>query len=263
MRHNASAWFWFALAITLALCAFLVVPIVLSVLTGLTENAFTGVRSGFTFRWIVEVWTGYGDTVWRSLAIASACLAVTLVVGVPAAYVLATNTSRWARLIEEFIALPIAIPGLAIALGMLQVYGGVRAFRASSAFILAGHVLFSLPFMVRAVAAVLASIDLRRLEEGAASLGASFGRRFFEIIIPNAVPGILAGALTVFTLSVGEFNMTWMLHTPLTKTLPVGLADSYASLRIEISSAYTIIFFVMVIPVIVALQRFARPLRSS
>jgi hypothetical protein len=46
----------------------------------------------------------------------------------------------------------------------------------------------------------------------------------------------------VVTLSMGEFNLTWMLHTPLTKTLPVGLADSYASMRLEIGSAYTLIF---------------------
>ena len=44
----------------------------------------------------------------------------------------------------------------------------------------------------------------------------------------------------VVTLSMGEFNMTWLLHTPMTKTLPVGLADAYASLRLEVGSAYTL-----------------------
>jgi putative spermidine/putrescine transport system permease protein len=67
-------------------------------------------------------------------------------------------------------------------------------------------------------------------------------------------PGILAGALMVVTLSVGEFNLTWMLHTPTTQTLPVGLADSYASMRLEIGSAYTIVFFVMIIPLLVFMQ---------
>ena len=43
--------------------------------------------------------------------------------------------------------------------------------------------------------------------------------------------------LMVFTLSMGEFNLTWMLHTPLTRTLPVGLADSYASARIATAIA--------------------------
>ena len=68
------------------------------------------------------------------------------------------------------------------------------------------------------------------------------------------MPAILAGSLMVFTLSVGEFNLTWMLHTPLTRTLPVGLADSYASMRIEIGSAYTMVFFIVILPVLWGLQ---------
>jgi putative spermidine/putrescine transport system permease protein len=58
----------------------------------------------------------------------------------------------------------------------------------------------------------------------------------------------------VLTLSIGEFNMTLLLHTPLTQTLPVGLADAYASLRIEVGSAYTIVFFMMIVPLLIALQ---------
>ena len=94
----------------------------------------------------------------------------------------------------------------------------------------------------------------RELEEGAASLGAGFRQRFFGIIIPNCRSGILAGALMTFTLSIGEFNLTWMLHTPLTKTLPVGLADSYASMRLEVASAYTLIFFILIVPVLILMQ---------
>jgi putative spermidine/putrescine transport system permease protein len=62
----------------------------------------------------------------------------------------------------------------------------------------------------------------------------------------------------VVTLSIGEFNMTWMLHTPLTKTLPVGLADAYASMRLEIASAYTVVFLLMIIPLLILLQLVAR-----
>ena len=83
-------------------------------------------------------------------------------------------------------------------------------------------------------------------------------------MVPNALPGILAGALTVVTLSIGEFNLTWMLHTPYLKTLPVGLADSYASMRLEIASAYTLVFFVMIVPLLVAMQwASARALRIA
>jgi putative spermidine/putrescine transport system permease protein len=157
-------------------------------------------------------------------------------------------------MIEEIITLPLAIPGLAIALALLLTYGGFSDFRRSWLFIVAGHVVFTLPFMVRSVMAVLAAIDVKTLDEGAASLGAAPWRRFRDVIVPNARPGIVAGALTVVTLSLGEFNLTWMLHTPLTKTLPVGLADSYASMRLEVASAYTLVFFVMIIPLLTAMQ---------
>jgi putative spermidine/putrescine transport system permease protein len=229
------------------------------VTAGLTVNYLQGVRSGLTLRWVVEVWSLYSDTIFLSLLVAVACLGAGLMLGVPAAYVLAKRQTRWTRLVEELLVLPVAVPGLATALALILLYGGFREFRTSWIFILVGHVLFTLPFMVRSVLAVLSSIDLKTLEEGAASLGASFAQRFFGIVLPNCRSGILAGALMVVTLSIGEFNMTWMLHTPLTKTLPVGLADAYASMRLEVGSAYTIVFFFMIVPLLLLLQRFAGP----
>jgi putative spermidine/putrescine transport system permease protein len=246
--------YWLQLALTLAVCAFLVVPVGMSILAGLTENYFIGVKSGLTLRWVGEVWELYSDTIWRSIGISLACLAATLVLGVPAAYALARAQSRWTRWIEELLTLPIAVPGLATALALILLYGGWRDFRASWLFILVGHVLFTLPFMARSVLAVMLAVDLKTLEEAAASLGAGFTRRFFGVVVPNVRPGILAGSLMVVTLSMGEFNLTWMLHTPLTKTLPVGLADSYASMRLEIGSAYTLIFLFMIVPLLLAMQ---------
>ncbi|TVS00288.1 MAG: ABC transporter permease subunit [Rhodospirillales bacterium] len=235
------------------------IPVGLSVTAGLTVNFFQGVESGLTLRWVAEVWRLYEGTIYLSLLIAVSCLGVTLVLGVPMAYVLAKRRSRLTRLLEELLVMPVAVPGLAIALALLITFGGFREFRMSWAFILVGHVLFTLPFMVRAVLAVLSSIDLKGLEEGARSLGAGFFRRFFQVVLPNCKSGIVAGSLMVVTLSVGEFNLTWMLHTPLTKTLPVGLADSYASMRLEIGSAYTLVFFLMLVPLLVALQWLGGP----
>ncbi|MDH4440092.1 MAG: ABC transporter permease subunit [Rhizobium sp.] len=242
------------LIVTLLAAAFLLVPTIQSVLAGVTVNYFQGLKSGLTLKWIVEVWELYAGSIFLSIGIALACLVVTLIIGVPAAYAMARNPGRLTRALEEFISLPLAIPGLALALALLQLYGTYKGFRLSWTFILVGHVLYTLPFMVRSVMAVLAAIDLKTLEEAAASLGAGPARRFVDVVVPNALPGILAGALTVITLSIGEFNLTWMLHTPYLKTLPVGLADSYASMRLEIASAYTLIFFVMIVPLLLAMQ---------
>jgi putative spermidine/putrescine transport system permease protein len=245
------------LLFTMLVAAFLIVPAALSMLAGITLNYFRGIQSGLTLQWVVQVWELYSDTIFRSLVIALATLGVTLVVGIPAAYALHLRSDRFSRAIEEIITLPLAIPGLALALALLLTYGGFSDFRRSWLFILAGHAVFTLPFMVRSVLAVFGAIDVKTLDEGAASLGASPWRRFRDVIVPNAAPGILAGSLMVVTLSLGEFNLTWMLHTPLTKTLPVGLADSYASMRLEVASAYTLVFFVMIIPLLVAMQIFA------
>lgn len=246
------------LSFTLLVCLFMIVPVAMSVMAGLTENYFVGLESGLTLRWINEVWQLYADTIWLSIKLALACLLITILIGVPAAYGLLRSRRRWANAIEELLLLPVAVPGLATALALLLAYGSYREFRGSWLFILVGHVLFTLPFMVCAVLSVMQTAKLPQLEEAAASLGASLGasfrQRFFGVVIPNCMSGILAGALMVVTLSIGEFNITWMLHTPLTKTLPVGLADSYASMRLEIGSAYTLIFLVMVVPLLVAIQ---------
>ena len=246
--------FFIQLFFTLLVCSFLVIPVFLSVLAGVTQNFFVGIKSGFTIRWIVEVLNLYTDTIYLSLLIAITCLLLTLIIGIPAAYVLARVGGRISRIIEETIVLPVAVPGLAIALALIIIYGRFRDFRTSWYFILVGHVLYTLPFMVRSVLAVLSSFNFKEMEEGAASLGASFWTRFITIVLPNAKSGILAGSLMVFTLSIGEFNLTWMLHTPMTKTLPVGLADSYASMRLEVASAYTLIFFIMIIPLLLGMQ---------
>jgi putative spermidine/putrescine transport system permease protein len=255
--------FGLQLALTLATCAFLIAPVIMSIMAGVTRNYFIGIRSGVTLQWLAQVWHLYSQTIYLSLQIALACLAVTLVLGVPAAYVLARSRSRLTRLLEELLVLPVAVPGLATGLALILTYGDVRAFRTSWLFILVGHVLYTLPFMLRSVLAVMSSIDLRTLEEGAASLGASFRQRFFGVIVPNVRSGILAGALMVVTLSIGEFNITWMLHTPLTKTLPVGLADTYASMRLEVGSAYTIVFFIMIVPLLIAMQVMSRQRRRT
>ena len=109
--------------------------------------------------------------------------------------------------------------------------------------------------LVRSVTAVLRVEPLSQYEEASATLGASAWTTFRRVVVPVAMPGILAGALMVVTVSLGEFNISWMLQTPYTKTLPVGLADSYASMRLEVGSAYTFIFFVILVPLLTLMQK--------
>jgi len=234
---------------------FLIGPVVLSLLAGLTVNYQRGIiASGVTLAWVERVLDLYAHTIGLSVGIALATLGLALLLGVPVAYALARHPGRLARLAKEALVMPVAIPGIATGLALILAWGAVGGFRSHWTFILVGHVLFTLPFMVRSTLAVMLAVNLPTLEEAARSLGAGVAARFVTVVLPNAAPGILAGSLMVVTLSLGEFNMTLMLHTPFTMTLPVGLADSYASMRLEIGSAYTLVFLVLLIPLLVALQ---------
>ena len=251
----------FLLATTVAVAVFMLAPMALSVVAGLVNNYSRGIASGFTLRWLMEVLEVYGGTIGWSIAIAVGTVAATLLLGVPCAYALARSRSRWAGVFEELLTLPVAVPGLATALALILAYGQIAVFRQSFAFILVGHIVFTLPFMVRVVGSAFQRRELRALEEASRSLGAGFWQCLVGVLVPAVLPAIAAGCLMVFTLSVGEFNLTWMLHTPLTRTLPVGLADSYASARIEIGSAYTLVFFIVILPVLWALQHLANLLQ--
>ncbi len=257
MRNNTHTKAPFLFAVTAIVSFFMISPMLLSVMAGLVNNYSVGLKSGLTTRWFGEVWEVYGGTVGWSLALALICVVGTVLLGVPCAYALARSRSRVARIFEELLTLPVAVPGLATALALILAYGQITAFRQSFAFILVGHIVFTLPFMVRTVASAFQRHDLLALEEAARTLGATFRQRFLGILVPAVFPAIVAGSLMVFTLSVGEFNLTWMLHTPLTRTLPVGLADSYASMRLEIGSAYTLVFFIVILPVLWGLQSLA------
>lgn len=249
--------------LTIIVVLFMLTPMVLSVMAGIVNNYSQGISSGLTTRWLSQVWDQYGSTVHWSLLLALCCAFGNILIGVPCAYALARSRSRWARLFEELLILPVAVPGLATGLALIMAYGTWRDFRQSFWFILVGHMVFTLPFMVRTVAAAFQHPELSALEEAARSLGANFRKRFLGILIPAVFPAIIAGSLMVFTLSIGEFNLTWMLHTPLTRTLPVGLADSYASMRIEVGSAYTLVFFLIVLPLLSLLQYAAKVIKRK
>ncbi|MDW8444757.1 MAG: ABC transporter permease subunit [Acetobacteraceae bacterium] len=209
MRPRRGAGFAAGVAFTGLVAVFLIFPVFLSVLAGVTANYQRGVfASGVTLAWVERVLDLYAHTIGLSLGLALATLACTLVLGVPVAYALARNPGRLARLAEEALVMPVAIPGIATGLALILAWGAVGGFRTHWTFILVGHVLFTLPFMVRATLAVMLAVNLPTLEEAARSLGAGFLARFRTVVLPNAAPGILAGSLMVVTLSLGEFNMT-------------------------------------------------------
>ncbi|MFZ5556501.1 MAG: ABC transporter permease [Pseudomonadota bacterium] len=205
----------------------------------------------FTLLWYQYVWDVYGHTLLLSLKLAAASIAITVVLGVFGGYGLVRYNFPGKGLLEELIMIPLSLPGISIAVALIGTYGFIRD---SWVIILFGHLLYTLPFMLQSVTNTLRSYNFFELERAAASLGANWWQRTRYILLPNLKHAIIVGSLLVFTISLGEFNASFLLTTPVNLTLPAALYDSYTNDSFQISSAATSVFIIIVVPVLMGIQ---------
>ncbi len=184
------------------------------------------------------------------LELALGCVAVCLLVAVPAGYALARHPFPGSGLVEELVLLPLSLPGITLSMGLLAAYGELRG----PLLVLAGHLLYTIPFMLRVMTATLRSFDVGRLESAARSLGASLPQRLFLVILPNLRHAMMVGSLLVFAVSWGEFNVSFLLNRGRPQTFPAVLYDTCTNQSIQVSGAATTIFLAIVIPVVIAIQ---------
>jgi len=188
-----------------------------------------------------------------SAQLALVVLAINIAIGLPTAWALARYRFPGSSLLVSLSALPLAIPGIAVALGLILAY---PIARGGGTLLLAGHVLYTLPFFLGALIPVLNTGTLRAQEEVAKTLGASPLARFAFVTLPNIRRALIAAAIMVVTLSMGEFNVSFFLITPTDKTLPIQLYDAYITGRLEVAAGMTVWFLAFVIPASIVLERF-------
>jgi putative spermidine/putrescine transport system permease protein len=205
----------------------------------------------FTFLWYRYVFRVYGRTILFTLQLAVVSVVLTTVIGVAASYALVRYRFRGQALVEEIVLLPMSIPGIAVAIALIQAH---TTLRPTWYIILVGHLLYTMPFMIRAVTNTLRSFDFIALEQAAASLGATWSQRMRWVILPNLKHAILVGSLLVFAISLGEFNASFLLNTPINQSYPAALYDTYNLDSFQVSSAATTIFMVILFPALIALQ---------
>jgi putative spermidine/putrescine transport system permease protein len=136
--------------------------------------------------------------------------------------------------------LPLALPGIAIGLGMLRL---LQWFHDIPAFlgILAVHVVLVAPFMLAMLRASVAQLD-RALEEAAAGLGAVPRRVLWRVVLPQLGPGIAVACVIGFLMSFGEVTVTAFLTTARLQTLPVRIyAEATFSLENTVNAVSTLI----------------------
>jgi putative spermidine/putrescine transport system permease protein len=205
----------------------------------------------FTLKWYEYVFGVYGHTIMMSLKLAALSVILTIFMGVTGGYALVRYDFPGKSLLEEIILIPLSLPGISIAVALIGTYGIIRN---SWVIILLGHLLYTLPFMLQSVTNTLRSYNYFELERAASSLGASWLQRVRYILLPNLKHALVIGSLLVFTISLGEFNASFLLTTPENLTLPAALYDSYTNDSFQVSSAATSIFMLVVIPVLLGIQ---------
>jgi molybdate transport system permease protein len=182
------------------------------------------------------------EALWLSVRTTAASLAIILIVGTPAAYLLATRSFRGKAMVVTVIELPLVLPpavaGIALlaAVGPSGILGGaVEAAGIELALTTAGVVValtfVASPFYVRQAMAAFAAVD-RTLLDASRTLGASEARSFARVMIPTAMPGLVAGTALALGRALGEFGATLMFagsFEGITQTVPLAIYDRFST----------------------------------
>ncbi len=164
-----------------------------------------------------------------TLALAAMSTAVSTTLGALFALALRRGTIFGQRFAEATLQSVIVVPDIVMAIALLMFYAVLRRWTdalAPGLFTMTlAHITFQIPFVTLVVRARLAGLD-PALTEAAHDLGASRGQCFRHVTLPLIGPGILAGALLAFTLSLDDFVVSFFTSGPGATTLPIFIYSS-------------------------------------
>ena len=176
---------------------------------------------GVTTRWFEKFFASpaFTNSLVLSLEVAAATVVLAMLIGATAALAIARGGLPGARTLTALFLAPLMLPAILTGLALFQVVLALGLGRPVWALVM-GHTLVAVPYVIRTTLAVLADFD-RRLEEGAASLGAPPLRVFIEVTLPLIRPGIIAGGIFAFIVSFDQFPISLFLVAPNHETLPI------------------------------------------
>ncbi len=214
---------WMALwAVTSAVGLYLILPTLLIIPMSFSDSSSLGRISGqWTTRWYVEL---LEDKDWLqaarvSLQVALLSTVVATVLGTAATFGLFKLSPRVRTIMQGSSLAPLIIPPVIMGIGIyiLMIKAGLYGSLFS---LVVGHAVLTIPFVIVAVSTSLSQFDPNQ-EQAAAILGAGPWTRFRRIVLPQILPGIVAGALFAFVTSWDEVVVSTFLVSPEYRTLPV------------------------------------------
>ncbi|HNR03083.1 MAG TPA: ABC transporter permease subunit [Anaerolineaceae bacterium] len=163
-------------------------------------------------------------TLKNSLVLSVLSVVLNLVLIVPTVYWVHVHLHAAKPLLDLLMILPFGIPGVVLALSLVQVYN-FQPIHRSPFLLAAATVIFTMPYMYRSVSNNIEAIDIPTLTEAAQSLGANMVNVLTRVIIPNIFPGILSGSLLVFATVFAEFTLARLIVGASFKTFPMLLVE--------------------------------------
>lgn len=232
------------------------------------------VRQPLSGVWGIEPWkaifTGDGSSLgadmsalWKGLGVSLALSAVTVVLMllllVPTMVMAHIRNKRLERAIEWVSTLPLTIPAIVLVVGLGPMYRwmSINLLSTNPIWLCFAYVILVLPFAFRALAVGLRSIDVNTLSEAARSLGASWPKVFFKVLIPNLWQSMLSASFISVAVVLGEYTVASLLGRTNLQVALFQLGQSNA----QISTAMSLLALVFATVLVVALDVIAERMR--
>jgi spermidine/putrescine transport system permease protein len=258
LDYGRRFWLRVMIAITFVL---LYAPIFTLIAFSFNDSKRNIVWKGFTLKYYGVAWNNASlvEAFVNSIAIAVMTTIIATILGTMVALLLWRFNFPGKPAYEGFMTLPIVIPEICMGVAMLAFFARIGwpvglPWPLNLSAITIAHVAFAFPFVAVVVRSRLTGFN-RELEEASKDLGASEWQTFWNVVLPYMKPGIIAGALLAFTLSLDDFVITFFTSGPDTVTFPVKV---YSLVRRgvspDINAASTALIVITVIATIIAMK---------
>ncbi|MCB1275254.1 ABC transporter permease subunit [Prosthecobacter sp.] len=222
---------WIPSLITLGVVLFLFAPLVVLVANSFNASRFGGEWEGFTLNWYEKLWAAgeVWESLWITLKIAVSASLAAMVLGTLAAYALHRFRSWLQNVHHTLITLPLVMPDILMGISLLALFV-LTGIETGLLTIWIAHVTFCLSFVTMVVLGRLQDFDFT-LIDAARDLGATRAMAVKKVLLPLLLPGVLAGGLLAFTLSIDDYVITFFVSGPGTTTLPLRVASMMRTSR--------------------------------
>jgi len=233
---------------------FLYIPIMVLIAFSFNQSKLNVVWTGFTFKWYQSLLHNVGilEAVKNSFIIAIISTVLSVIIGTLAAIGMYRYKFKGKRLVDTILYVPLVIPEIVMGISLLAFFSIVKIPLGRVSLIIA-HVTFCIAYVVAVVKTRLDGFD-RSVEEVAMDLGATPLKTFFHVTLPIIMPGVIAGGLLAFTLSLDDVIISFFVAGPGSVTLPLKVFSMVKfGVTPEINALSTLIILLTVIVLCFAL----------